>query len=140
MAGAAANIVTKEITHIVTIFARTRFANMAKLSETRISVFMTGAVIFPEGSFGVRHPFSPVQLLLDRLSERAMGEVSVSLSHTLVIKGLTAKYRRVKGVCCPARPQCGNGLAAIRFMRFAACRGGWRPRGDLLRSTQFADA
>jgi hypothetical protein len=60
MAGAAANIVAKEITQIVAIFAPTRFAKMAKLSGTRVGVFMAGAVILPEGSFGVRHPFSPV--------------------------------------------------------------------------------
>jgi hypothetical protein len=58
MAGAAVNIVTKEITQIVAIFAPTRFAKMAKLSGTGVGVFMAGAVILPGGFIRVRNLFS----------------------------------------------------------------------------------
>jgi hypothetical protein len=68
----------------------------------------------------VRHPFSRYDYFYTENSERATREVSISLSQTLMIKGLTVEYRHVKGAYCPARPQYGNGLAAIGFIRFPA--------------------
>jgi hypothetical protein len=90
MAGAAANIAMKEIAHVVAIFARTSFANIDKLPETRVGVFMTGAVIFPEGSFGVGHPYSPNTIIFcSDFRKEQLAEACVSLLHTLVIKPLT---------------------------------------------------
>src|SRR5512147_1256858 len=95
MAGAAFNIVAKKITQIVAIFAPPRFAKTAKLSGTH-GVFMAGAVILPGGSFGVRNPFSRCDYFYTANSDRATRDVSVSLSQTLMIKGLTVQCRHVK--------------------------------------------
>jgi hypothetical protein len=68
-----------------------------------------------------------------------MSGLSVSLSHTLVVKVLTREIPRVKGVCRPVRPQCGNELPAVTFMRPPGSQGGWRLGVDLLRSTQIGN-